>query len=515
MFQLTAWSIPPLIGAAVPLWCLASLRMVDDVPGVEPLRWLLICAAVWGFGQFAESAVTSAELKLAAMSVQYVGVVSISAAWFAFAVAYARQQRKLSHWTLVLICTVPGIAVVLGFTNASHGLVWREVELITVGSYTGALVTHGPAYIAAAAYNYGLAFAGSAVLGFVLTSNPRYRVPLAALTAAATTVAVLHLLYLSPFNPTPWFDPTSLGLSLGALLMIYGLISSDFLDLVPVIRDRVFEHLADAAVIVNPAGRIIDVNASATARLLPHAGNPLNQSLSALIPTPVIPELLSGRLTHTELAIGHRGYHVTVTALDGKTNPTRLALVFRDITERRNAEMQLRMVKRDLERMAHTDPLTGLYNRRFFMRRLEEEHERFNRHGSAVSVLVFDLDLFKRVNDRYGHDVGDQALQVVAGVMNEVRRITDVAGRIGGEEFALLLPETDRDGATRLAQRLRASIADQRIADGNGNAFSITVSIGVATQTQTAKDTSALLREADKALYRAKGSGRNMVCLAA
>jgi diguanylate cyclase (GGDEF)-like protein len=99
--------------------------------------------------------------------------------------------------------------------------------------------------------------------------------------------------------------------------------------------------------------------------------------------------------------------------------------------------------------------------------------------------------------------------------MNEVRRITDVAGRIGGEEFALLLPETDRDGATRLAQRLRASIADQRIADGNGNAFSITVSIGVATQTQTAKDTSALLREADKALYRAKGSGRNMVCLAA
>jgi diguanylate cyclase (GGDEF)-like protein len=100
-------------------------------------------------------------------------------------------------------------------------------------------------------------------------------------------------------------------------------------------------------------------------------------------------------------------------------------------------------------------------------------------------------------------------------VMNDIRRVSDVAARIGGEEFALLLPETDRDGATRLAQRLRRAIADQFIADAEGQPFTITVSIGVATLTQSPGEPTMLLREADKALYRAKSAGRNMVCLAA
>jgi len=116
--------------------------------------------------------------------------------------------------------------------------------------------------------------------------------------------------------------------------------------------------------------------------------------------------------------------------------------------------------------MAHTDALTGLYNRRIFMQRLEEEIERVKRHNSTLSVLLFDLDHFKKVNDTYGHDVGDAVLQTVATTTSDVKRVTDVAARLGGEEFGVLLPETDQEGAVQVANRLRQSIEDDRINHG-------------------------------------------------
>jgi diguanylate cyclase (GGDEF)-like protein len=515
MLQFTAWSIPPALAVVLAVFCLVRLRATADLPGLTPLRGLILCAAVWSFGQLAASLVTTIDLKYWTLNLQYVGAASVGAAWFTFAITYARQQRRLPLLFLVAIWSIPAATVVLAVTSDWHGLIWDEIGLVGVGGYIGVVASSGPVQIASMYYTYALVFSGLTVIGFVLTSNPRYRAPLAALTVATMATFALHFVHVSPWNPLPWFDATPLGLSLAALLLIYGLVNPGFLDLVPAIRYRVFERLDDPVVIVNPSGRIIDVNASASAQLLARAGNPLNQNLRVLLPIPGISDLLSGRLTDTDLTIGPLAYHVAVTALDGKTNPTRLAFVFRDVTERRNSELQLRTMKRDLERLAHTDSLTGLYNRRFFMQRLDEEAERFNRHARALSVLVFDLDLFKRVNDEHGHEIGDKALQVVAGVMNDIRRVSDVAARIGGEEFALLLPETDRDGATRLAQRLRRAIADQFIADAEGQPFTITVSIGVATLTQSPGEPTMLLREADKALYRAKSAGRNMVCLAA
>ncbi len=163
--------------------------------------------------------------------------------------------------------------------------------------------------------------------------------------------------------------------------------------------------------------------------------------------------------------------------------------------------------------MAHTDALTGMYNRRFFMDRLQEEFDRMQRHGSVLSVLVFDLDHFKRVNDSYGHDVGDAVLIAIADVVNQVKRTTDIACRFGGEEFALLLPETDRIGAINLAQRMRRGIENYAYLPAVGHNLRVTASIGVATLTQRDKAPESLLKTADRALYRAKDGGRNMVCI--
>ena len=163
-----------------------------------------------------------------------------------------------------------------------------------------------------------------------------------------------------------------------------------------------------------------------------------------------------------------------------------------------------------VERQAATDELTGLPNRRLFMQALTGEVARARRTHEMFSVVLLDLDDFKSVNDVYGHDAGDRALREFADVLRRAMRESDVAARLGGEEFGCLLPATDAEGAGVLAERIRADLADRAILLPDGRAVSTTVSLGIAVYPQ-AKTAEALLRLADRALYRAKAEGKNRV----
>lgn len=154
---------------------------------------------------------------------------------------------------------------------------------------------------------------------------------------------------------------------------------------------------------------------------------------------------------------------------------------------------------------ARTDPLTTLSNRRGFRELLDLDLERARRGQSEMTVLVGDLDRFKEVNDRSGHQVGDAALQRVARVLSAGKRQIDAAARVGGEEFALILPDTSQDGAFMVAERLRCALRDEFA----GDSIPITISFGLATYPMHGETAASLLRAADEALYAAKDSGRN------
>jgi diguanylate cyclase (GGDEF)-like protein len=164
--------------------------------------------------------------------------------------------------------------------------------------------------------------------------------------------------------------------------------------------------------------------------------------------------------------------------------------------------------KAALTEVAISDPLTGLHNRRSFEVRLAEEVERTRRSQVPFALLLLDLDHFKQVNDRFGHQAGDQALQAVASVLEQQLRAVDLPARIGGEEFAVLLPDTAGQGALDTAERLRAAIATRPIAH-EGATIAVTASIGVACCSAHADTSEGLLRVADLALYQAKRAGRN------
>jgi diguanylate cyclase (GGDEF)-like protein len=165
-----------------------------------------------------------------------------------------------------------------------------------------------------------------------------------------------------------------------------------------------------------------------------------------------------------------------------------------------------------LDALARTDVLTGLPNRREILECLQAELERSARSGHPVSVLMLDVDHFKQVNDTYGHAAGDHVLQALAGAAHDSLRRIDSCGRIGGEEFLVLLPETDIDEASATAERLRLAIAEAKII-AEQHALQVTVSIGVATHrpADPMPTPELLLQRADRGLYAAKKGGRNRV----
>ncbi|QPF84779.1 diguanylate cyclase [Bradyrhizobium genosp. L] len=176
-------------------------------------------------------------------------------------------------------------------------------------------------------------------------------------------------------------------------------------------------------------------------------------------------------------------------------------ITYYDVTDLiRNAEQ--------LERLATTDPLTGLFNRRHFLEMLDAEWSRFQRYYRAVSVLMVDIDHFKDVNDRYGHAVGDEAIKAMAGACLHGKRKSDIVGRVGGEEFAIVLPETNLSRARIVAERVRKRIAGQAL-QARDAPFRITASIGIAEASVSMPGTEALMIAADQALYQAKAQGRN------
>lgn len=214
---------------------------------------------------------------------------------------------------------------------------------------------------------------------------------------------------------------------------------------------------------------------------------------------------LEYRMLHKDGSIRWILDQANVMQRDASGKPTRMSGIHSDITLRKNMEMEL-------IRQARTDPLTGISNRRYFMEQAELELASAHRYQNPLTLLMLDVDLFKSINDTHGHKAGDAALQKLAKVCRETLREIDIVGRLGGEEFAILLPQTEPEQALEAAERLRLALANARI-HLDGEEIGFTVSIGLATLDAKHDTIDNLIHCADQALYVAKRSGRNRICV--
>lgn len=170
-----------------------------------------------------------------------------------------------------------------------------------------------------------------------------------------------------------------------------------------------------------------------------------------------------------------------------------------------------KIMEEKLLELAISDTLTSLHNRRYLEKKFKEEMSRANRYLHPLSFVILDIDHFKNINDTYGHLVGDQVLIKIADTILENTRETDVCARVGGEEFAILLPDTDETEALSIARRVHSAIQNLQV-HMEDLTLSVTVSMGIITKS-TDFDMQDMIEETDKALYSAKNKGRNMICV--
>lgn len=190
--------------------------------------------------------------------------------------------------------------------------------------------------------------------------------------------------------------------------------------------------------------------------------------------------------------------------LGNEGKPVAVGVVVIDITERKELELRL-------SELIIVDPLTGIFNRRHFEDIAPIEFSRARRYKHALSVLMFDIDKFKKVNDTYGHHAGDEILKEVNGVVSEVLRDNDILFRVGGEEFAVLLIETELEHAGRVAHRMRKNIVNNVFSHDGGEPIRLTISVGVSEIHDSDTGFEEAWKRADRALYKAKENGRDRV----
>ncbi len=197
-------------------------------------------------------------------------------------------------------------------------------------------------------------------------------------------------------------------------------------------------------------------------------------------------------------------------ALNGSIE--QVCLIIYDVTDVATNRRQLQAANQELQRLSSTDRLTGLFNRGHWEEMLRQDYARHRRYERNAALVMFDIDHFKRINDSYGHQAGDAVIQQTAELVRQCTRDADIAGRYGGEEFVVLLPDTDSEGAVTFAERLRQSIEAHEVVH-EGRSIRFTVSLGIADLSEPTNGYAQLIERADIALYSSKASGRNQVTL--
>lgn len=400
----------------------------------------------------------------------------------------------------------PVLVLVLMWTDPWHNLFFAGKRLLN----TGMILDAGPVFWGNVVYSYLLLLAGFIVLAHRFgTTTGIYRRQIGVVLAGSGITWINSFVFLLGFSPFPNADNTPFSFTIAAFAFAFALLRYRMLDIVPVARDMLIEGMSDGVLVLDANNRIVDMN--------PEAGKLVPIPLARVIGSPV-DEVFSEWAdivrtfkdvpgTRAEVSTGkdeHSYLDIQISPLyDKKNNYMGRLIVWRDISK-------LKKIQNDLEKLASQDPLTHVYNRRHFYKIAEVEIERCIRYQSKCSIVLVDIDHFKKINDTYGHKAGDEALIHFAGIFQQHLRKVDIFARFGGEEFVMLLPEADASQGRLTAERIRKIIESMPLTF-EGHQISLTASFGVSTFTNKKDTLDLLLQKSDKALYRAKHQGRNCV----
>jgi len=475
--------------------------------------WAVAVKTIYCFGYaFSLTSSTLSELRFWS-AVQYMGMPFAPPLGLMFVLTYLGY--KLTKGQIAALLIIPVVSLLSNITNDFHHLHYKKYAVHETLGAPYYSIEIGVTYIIMSTFLY-LCLLSSMILLISRwkDTNGAYRSQLLALIAAHLIPMVTSILYLTGLAPAG-IDPVPMVVGLSSLFLWWAIESSHFLAIMPIAKDVIFQSISDGVLVLDQSGRLVEFNGSCQ-RMFPKLdksmfGWPLERIWTGMFGASSRCPGFGAAPQELEV-IAHepeeRTYQLRYSPIAQNKNagPKGAVLIITDITE-------FTRLKRKLEKHAYYDDLTQILNRRAFFEQCEARYDRIKEQQLPFTVILFDIDHFKRINDSFGHRAGDQALVSVVRICETCLTENMIFARYGGEEFVLaLFGHTVAEGQG-LAELLRQKIAATPIAQGN-TSISVTASFGIAgTEDGAYVPLETLLSHADEALYEAKRGGRNRVCV--
>jgi diguanylate cyclase (GGDEF)-like protein/PAS domain S-box-containing protein len=492
------------------------------------LFFLFIALTEWIFCLGMESAAVTLPQKIAWSQWAYIGTQTSPVLIFIFALKYSKKTKDISIAKVVLLFILPVIIIILAATNHYHHLVWSSYSLGKIGS-NSIIYNHGPAFWVGIIYIYILvAFSTTLLILSSVKSQKVYRIQNLIFILASITPWMTSVLYITDLNPFPGLDITSLGFFFTGILMLIGIRQVNLLDYIPIAHELLFENINDGVLVFNENKKVVDMN--------PGAEKLMGMNFTELItndnPTATkYWDLYDDHFSRTDNCrfeilspYNNRTWlNINISPLKNRRGSfLGWVAIMEDITLRKETEKELhrinqrlasqldenRQLEKQLREQANRDAMTGVYNRACLKESLANEILYAEQQKQPLSILMIDVDYFKKINDTYGHKAGDDVLITLGKLLLSQTRDSDFVSRFGGDEFVLFLPNMNHEAAFQRAESWRQA-CKKIIIPGLADDIGFNISIGIAVYPNNARTMDALLSEADRALYQAKQSGRD------
>ena len=491
-----------------------------STPTALPLGFTTAAVAAYVFFNTLElvNPYPSGTLFFAQICYVCIGVLTIS--WMAFSLVFSNHEAWVKSVLFRLLVVIPALTIIMVFTNSYHHLIWKEYTFIPVshGFLYMHVITYGALFWVFWIQAYLLIIL-SAVLTIwtCISQRNRYRERALLITFAMLLPLSVNLTYILHLVPGLYKDYSSIAYAGGGILLAMGIFHYQLLDLTPFARAVLVDKMSDAMLTLDNSKRLIDFNPAAMRIFSQSAHNPLKMVAPLPLLEPYLSQLdqqdESQELLKTEMSLDQAGedkfYDLQIRRLRTKNGSEIVGylVLMHAITEHKK-------LLHEMQKLAEEDSLTGVFNRNHFIEMAQHEIEANTTTLHYFSILMVDIDYFKRVNDSIGHMGGDQVLQAFAKRLKESLRSVDIIGRIGGDEFIILLPNTTAENARTLAERLCQQVADYPVRTKDHQDYPISISVGVSEYCEGKSESlEKVIIQADQALYQAKGLGRNRTCV--
>ena len=441
--------------------------------------------------------------------IQYIGMPFSSPLGLLFIMQYLGV--KVTRKRIMLLLAIPLISLIMVATNDFHHLHYKEFIVHPTLGAPFSILEIGIWYLVHGMFTFGCMLAAFLLLIVRWKETAKiYRPQVLALMLGQFVPMVTAFIYLIGLTP-PGFDPVPMVLWLTTILYLWSISSTRLFTVMPIAKDAIFHSISDGVLVLDDDYHLIEFNEESK-RMFPQ----LNKSMIGQDITAVwlvvsrgsnefpLEAIDNKQEMKVEIELSGNIYQIRTATLQHGDTKKGLLIIFTEITE-------LKRLQSQLERHAYFDELTQIYNRRAFFQRCEQRLAQAKVAQIPLTVILFDIDYFKKVNDTYGHLIGDQLLKHVAEICRTHLERVGIFARYGGEEFVIALEGYTANEGAKVADEIRKAIETEPLVVDGLN-ISITASFGVAQFTKDLDETlTQILNNADNALYGAKEEGRNCV----